>query len=194
MFAGYLAGELYGREFNSPRRKRILFQSGWTAIIIFIILRLSNGYGDASHWRLQPHLLFSLFSFLNVTKYPPSLLYILITVGPGLIFLALTENVSNWLTRQVEVFGRVPMFFYLAHILLIHVLATIGAAMLGFKISAMVLTTSVQAAPALKGYGFNLPVVYGVWGLLLLLLYPCCKWFDLFKRNHQSTKWWLRYL
>jgi hypothetical protein len=150
--------------------------------------------GDAAHWSVQKDPVFSMLSFLNVTKYPPSLLYVLITIGPGLIFLALAEKPLNAWTAKIAVFGRVPMFYYLAHILLIHLLACIGVLIQGHPMRDMVLSGSVQSAPALKGYGYDLPVVYGIWLLLVFILYPVCKWFDHYKRTYQSTKWWLGYM
>ncbi|MDP4263316.1 MAG: heparan-alpha-glucosaminide N-acetyltransferase domain-containing protein [Bacteroidota bacterium] len=194
MTTGYYFGQLYIPGYDPRKRKNILLSLGCGALALFVILRSGNLYGDAAHWSVQKNAAFSLLSFLNVTKYPPSLLYTLITLGPAFIFLAFAEKPLNALTAKLAVYGRVPMFYYLAHILLIHVFATIGAMIIGYKFSDMILSDSVQVAPALKGYGFNLLVVYAVWIGLVLLLYPCCKWFDQYKRTHQSKKWWLSYL
>jgi uncharacterized membrane protein len=193
MMTGYYFGQLYIFGFDPVKRRNILLSIGLGAIALFIILRTGNLYGDAALWSVQKNPAFSLLSFLNVTKYPPSFLYTLITLGPALIFLAVAEKPLKALTTKLAIFGRVPMFYYLAHILLIHILATIGAIMTGYKLSDMILTTSVQSAPSLKGYGFNLTVVYAVWAGLILILYPLCKWFDRYKKNHQSTQWWLSY-
>ncbi|MEO8415751.1 MAG: hypothetical protein ABI472_18955, partial [Ginsengibacter sp.] len=153
-----------------------------------------NFYGDAAHWLIQKNTVFTSLSFLNVTKYPPSLLYILMTLGPGLIFLSLSEKPLNQLASKITVFGRVPMFYYLAHIFLIHLLAMMCANISGYKLQDMILSTRINASPRLKGYGFNLVVVYIVWISLVIFLYPFCKWFDEYKRRNQATKWWLRYL
>jgi uncharacterized membrane protein len=194
MAIGYCFGSLYARGYEPEKRKKTLLYLGFGAIALFIILRSGNWYGDAAHWSGQKDGVFSVLSFLNVTKYPPSLLYILMTLGPALIFLAFAERPLNAVTGKIIVFGRVPMFYYLVHIFLIHLFAVFGAVILGYKWSDMVLTSMVQRAPALKGYGFNLMVVYIVWIALILILYPFCKWFDRYKRTHQSTKWWLSYL
>jgi uncharacterized membrane protein len=194
MAIGYWFGSFYNRNYDQEKRKKILISVGVGAIVLFIILRSGNFYGDAAHWSVQKNALFSFLSFLNVTKYPPSLLYILITLGPALIFLALTEKQLNAWTAKITVLGRVPMFYYLAHILLIHMFAVVAAFISGYKLSDMILSTRVQAVPQLKGYGFDLPIVYGVWVALILFLYPMCKWFDQYKRTHQSSKWWLSYL
>ncbi len=194
MMTGYYFGRLYIHGYDPVKRRNILLYLGFGAIAFFIILRSGNLYGDAAHWSVQKNTAFSLLSFLNVTKYPPSLLYTLITLGPALIFLAAAEKPLNALTTKLAIFGRVPMFYYLAHILLIHILATIGAIIQGYKLSDMILTTSVQSAPTLKGYGFNLIIVYMVWIAVVIFLYPFCKWFDHYKRTHQLNKRWLTYL
>ena len=194
MITGYYFGQLYISGYDPAKRKKILLYLGSGAIILFIILRSGNFYGDAAHWSAQKNTAFSLLSFLNVTKYPPSLLYTLITLGPAIIFLAVSEKPLNALTAKITIFGRVPMFYYLAHILLIHFLATIGAIITGYKLSDMILSSSVQSAPALKGYGFNLFTVYVVWIGLILVLYPFCKCFNRYKMDHQSRYWWLSYL
>jgi len=194
MAVGYCFGSFYNRGYNPEKRRKLLLYLGIGATALFFILRSGNFYGDAAEWSIQKNVVFSFLSFLNVTKYPPSFLYILVTLGPALIFLALTEKPLNAWTAKITVLGRVPMFYYLAHILLIHIFAVIAAVISGYKWSDMILSTRVQAAPQLKGYGFDLPIVYAVWITLVLILYPLCKWFDHYKRTHQSSKWWLSYL
>ena len=194
MAIGYCLGSLYARDYDPVSRKRILLILGLGAISLFVILRSGNLYGDAAVWATQRNAVYSILSFLNVTKYPPSLLYILITLGPALIFLSLTEQPLTLIKKKIAVFGRVPMFYYLAHILLIHFFAVAGAVLSGYKWSDMVLTSMVQRQPELKGYGFNLAIVYIIWIVLVLILYPLCTWFDRYKRANQSTKPWLSYL
>jgi hypothetical protein len=194
MAFGYYAGYLFTPGYNDAKRRKIFLLLGTASIVLFIIIRYSNFYGDPVRWTIQKNNVFSLLSFLNVTKYPPSFLYTLITLGPAFIFLALFENLRNTWTRRITIFGRTPMFYYLAHILLIHLFAVAGAVISGYKWEDMILTTMVNSAPALKGYGFNLLTVYIVWMGLVLLLYPCCKWFDRYKRTHHSTQRWLSYL
>lgn len=192
---GYCLGKLYGPEQDPVWRKKILRRLGWGAIAIFIVIRAIDGYGDPAPWSSQPHAVFSLLSFLNVSKYPPSLLYILVTIGPALFFLSATEGPLNRLSRPISVFGRVPMFFYLVHIYVLHGVAVIAAMLSGHKASDMVnLTTWVTAEPKLSGYGFDLWVVYAVWIGTIFLLYPLCKWFDAYKRSHIARQRWLSYL
>jgi uncharacterized membrane protein len=191
---GYFFGSLYAPGYDAGMRKKILLSLGIGAILLFINLRSNNFYGDAAYWSIQKNTIFSFLSFLNVSKYPPSLLYILITLGPAMIFLALVEKPLNALTEKIAVFGRVPFFYYVIHIYLIHILAMVGARILGYHWSDMILTGRVNSVAKLKGYGFDLLTVYLVWVGLFLVLYPCCKWFDRYKRAHQSTRWWLSYL
>jgi uncharacterized membrane protein len=193
MILGYYLGSLYVPGFDSRKRKRILRLLGMGALGLFVILRLDNWYGDAANWSVQKNPAFSFLSFLNVTKYPPSLLYLLITLGPALILLAAMERPLNSLTRRIVTYGRVPMFYYLAHILLIHILAVVAALITGHSAMGK-LNNSVDSVPELKGYGFGLATVYTIWIGLVLLLYPFCKWFERFKGNHQSQYWWLSYL
>ncbi|HTI90684.1 MAG TPA: heparan-alpha-glucosaminide N-acetyltransferase domain-containing protein [Puia sp.] len=192
---GYYLGQLYSPEQDPAKRRKALRFLGWSAISVFILLRASNLYGDPAPWSVQHSTAFTVMSFFNVTKYPPSLLYVLMTIGPALLFLSFTERPLNALTRKVTVFGRVPMFYYLVHIYLLHALAVIGAMLSGHKASDMTdLTTWVTANTQLKGYGFSLTVVYLVWIGTIVLLYPLCKWFDGYKRAHAAQKKWLSYL
>jgi len=193
MTAGYYLGSVYASHHNPLKRRRILFSLGIAAIILFITLRFSNWYGDPVKWSVQRNSLFTVLSFFNVAKYPPSLLYTLITLGPALVFLAATEKVRNvWATYAI-IFGRVPMFYYLAHILVIHVFAIVAAIATGYP-SMIVLTTGVNDTAALKGYGFDLTVVYMVWIGLIIVLYPLCKWFNSYKTTYQLGYRWLSYL
>lgn len=190
---GYSLGRLY--TVSPDTRKKWLRNIGLGAIGLFILLRLINIYGDPAPWSQQKSALFTFLSFLNTTKYPPSLLYILMTLGPVLVLLAYLEGPLNAVTSRILVFGRVPMFFYLIHIPFIHGLGILGAMFTGYSPTVMVnLTTWVTANPQLKGYGFSLPVVYVVWLLVLLMLYPVCKWYGNYKQAHQRDKKWLSYI
>jgi len=193
MLTGYVFGKLYTDRYSAARRKKILVYLGVGAILLFIVLRFINAYGDPSHWSEQKSSLFTFFSFLRTTKYPPSLLYTLMTLGPALLFLAFTEGRLNRFTQKLVVFGRVPMFFYILHIFLIHGLAVIAVTLSGYNWSDMVLNNWVSASPQLKGFGYNLAIVYVLWILITMALYPLCKWYDNYKRQHRE-KWWLSYV
>ena len=191
---GYCLGRLYAPEADPQRRKKMLWRLGWGAIALFVIIRAIDGYGDPAPWSIQPRAIFTVLSFFNVSKYPPSLLYILMTIGPALLFLSVAEKPLNAVTRPIAVFGRVPMFFYLVHIYLLHGLAVIGAMISGHPASDMtLLTTWVTGNTRLSGYGFSLGIVYAVWIGVVVLLYPLCKWFDGYKRSHVAQQRWLSY-
>jgi len=194
MATGYCAGRLYEPNYDPQKRREILSWLGLVALAIFIILRAGNFYGDVAHWAPQKNFMFSVLSFLNVSKYPPSLLYILITLGPALIFLSVSEKPLKKLGTGIVIFGRSAMFYYLAHILLIHVFALAGVLISGYKLQDMILSTSVNDSPNLEGYGFSLVAVYLVWIVLVFILYPLCRSFYRYKAANQASKRWLSYL
>jgi uncharacterized membrane protein len=194
MAIGYYFGSLYAPAADPEIRKITLLSLGFGAISLFLILRGGNFYGDASHWQPQGDVVLSVCSFLRVTKYPPSFLYVLMTLGPAMIFLVFAEEPLRWFGKRIIVFGRVPMIYYLAHIFLIHALAMLAAVLQGYRASVMVLPTRVNQSPDLKGYGFDLWVVYVVWAGVVLMLYPLCKYYDRYKRTHLQQQWWLSYL
>lgn len=190
---GYYFGELYKPTVKSSFRIKRLWQLGIGITLAFFVLRFLNIYGDPYAWSTQKSFSFTVMSFFNLTKYPPSLLYLLITLGPSIIFLALAEKWRGSFFDKLITIGRVPMFFYIIHIYIIHLLALIAAVLTGFKASDMVIDVWVNMQPELKGYGFSLWVVYLVWILLILALYPVCSWFNRYKSNNRD-KWWLSYL
>ena len=190
---GYYMGYLFSPHYEAEKRKTVLLALGFIAIELFLFLRTTNIYGDAAQWHNQKNAIFTLLSYLNVTKYPPSLLYILMTLGPAMIFLALADGPLNAFTKRIAVFGRVPFFYYVVHIYLIHLLAVIAAVISGYPWSDMILTTRINLQPGLKGFGFNLLTVYLVWISLILILYPICNWYDQYKRSHLSRQPWLSY-
>ena len=192
---GYCLGSLYAPGVPPHRRKRILRILGLGAIAAFILIRAINIYGDPAPWTTQHTPLYTILSFLNVTKYPPSLDYILMTLGPGFLFLAVAEKPLNRWTAPIAVYGRVPFFYYIIHIYLFHALALLAALLQGHPASDMTnFTNWVTANPKLKGYGFGLGTVYTVWIAVVLALYPLCKRFDAYKRANQAQKKWLSYL
>jgi uncharacterized membrane protein len=178
---GYCFGLFYRKKVDPEKRKKWLLILGSSAVLTFIIVRLMNNYGDPRGWNYQDTPVLTFLAFMRVSKYPPSLLYLLITLGPGLIFLAFAEKPLNGFGRFISTFGRVPMFYYITHIYLIHLLAMLAAELSGFGWRSMILFDFPQVA----GYGFPLWVVYVVWILVVLLLYPLCKWYDRYKTNHK---------
>jgi uncharacterized membrane protein len=193
MSLGYCFGPLYNDSFDSNKRKKILNSIGAGAILLFIILRAINVYGDPVKWVHFNTASQTLMSFFNVHKYPPSLLYLLITLGPSLIFLANTEQLKGRVVNFFSTFGRVPFFYYILHLYAVHLVALLFAQLSGYGWQKMILGDWVTALPSLKGYGFSLAVVYLVWFGIIALLYPLCKKFDHYKQSHKE-KWWLSYL
>lgn len=191
---GYLLGEWYKPGYEAGIRKKNLLTVGISAIIMFIILRYSNFYGDPVKWTEQKSSLFTFLSFLNVNKYPPSLLYLLITLGSAFIFLAVTEKLQGTVVKIISVYGRVPMFYYLTHIYIIHLIAMIASMFTpGQDWRIWILTEPIWFTRGLKGYGFSLPVAYLVWIAVVAALYPLCRRYDNYKQAHKE-KWWLSYL
>jgi uncharacterized membrane protein len=190
MAIGYCIGSLYSDRFTPARRKRILLIAGITASLLFIGVRALNVYGDPFPWKTQDSAGFTLLSFLNVTKYPPSLLFLLMSLGPALIFLAIMENAGGKLVKIISVYGRVPFFFFVAHITLIHILALIAAQLSpGYSWHDMILKQSFLDTSHLRGYGFSLPVVYLIWIFVFVSLYPLCRWYDNYRSRHKEKKW-----
>jgi len=194
MLLGYVFGTLYQKGYDPRRRKMILQVTGFSLIGLFLILRGGNVYGDAAPWSTQKNAIYTLFSFLNTTKYPASLLYLCMTLGPALIVLALVERVQkNKLTAVCIVYGNVPFFYYILHFYLIRLLGVALFFASGYG------TDQIAANPVYPNYlffpagsGVNLAMVYLLWILIVAVLYLPCKWFGNYKRTHQQ--WWLSYL
>jgi uncharacterized membrane protein len=160
-------------------RQRLLFWTGAAVTVGFVLLRATNLYGDPAPWVVQANWPGSVLSFLNCEKYPPSLLYLMMTLGPALMLLAAFEHARGWFARVLAIFGQVPFFYYVVHIYLIHALAVVvGLAMTG----------TIVSNPEV---GLNLAGIYLVWLLALVLLYPVCRWFAGLKER--GSGWWWSY-
>jgi len=195
MALGYCFGSLYKKGMDAAPRKKYLLLIGSIAIALFMLVRGINMYGDKAPWSVQSSLLLTICSFLNVTKYPPSLMYVLMTLVPALIVLALLEKPLNRLESMIIRIGRVPLFFYILHLFLIHLLAVVAVVLSGRPWTDMISITNINAkdSPWLKGYGFSLAGTYLVWLIVVLMLYPLCKWYDQYKTSYKQ-KWWLSYI
>ena len=194
MSLGYCFGSLYDATYDIQKRKQILNYLGIGSLLLFFILIAFNTYGDPVKWTNYGDTSKTLMSIFNVNKYPPSLLYLLITLGGTFLFLANAEKLKGKVVNFFCVFGRVPFFYYILHIFLIHFIAVFAAEITGFGWQVMVsMPKFVTRVKALKGYGFNLITVYLIWIFVIALLYPLCKKFDTYKQAHKE-KWWLSYL
>jgi uncharacterized membrane protein len=191
-----LLGFCLGKVFRNPVEtylKKILVITGLSAIVLFITLRLINVYGDPFSWSPQKNGLYSFLSFINTSKYPPSLDYICMTVGPGLLLLAWWDKVQNGFTRIVSVYGRVPFFYYLVHFFVIHLVSAICFFIRGNSFAEGSDHPTMFINFIKPGEGFSLGVTYLIWLAILVFLYPFCKWYDNYKTNHKEKKW-LSYL
>jgi hypothetical protein len=159
-----------------------------------VLLRGVNLYGDPSRWSVRATAVKTVLSFLNTTKYPPSLLFLLMTLGPALLALRWADEGTPKRLKPVVVFGAVPLFYFLVHLPLIHLLA-IGASFARYgQIHWMFESPDLGHYPFSPppDWGFSLPVVYLVWVALVIALYPSCRWYADVKRRHRDS--WLRYV
>jgi uncharacterized membrane protein len=194
MALGYCIGTKYTANYDPVKRKRFLVELGAVAIALFAVLRLSNAYGDPNKWSGQASGTFTFLSFLNVSKYPPSFLYLLVTLGPRNFVpcicrehkkLAFPANKNDW--------PRTNVLLSRAHL---HYSSSCARAtyFCGHTWKDMILTDWVSFEPKLQGYGFSLGVVYAIWFSVIVILYFLCRWYDGYKRSHIRQKWWLSYL
>jgi len=196
MALGYFMGQLYDKAVESSFRKKLLNQIGLSALLGFFVIRFLNSYGNSKPWQRYENFDSTLFSFFNVGKYPPSLSFLLLTLGTGLIFLANSEKFKGKAVAFFSTFGKVPFFYYIMHFALIRLIILILFEVYGFGWKASIFRqghTVDLGAYMKKGFGFDLPYVYLIWLLGILLLYPICKRFSVYKTNHKE-KWWLSYL
>lgn len=183
MAAGYLLGSLWTGHTAEARRHRLAVL-GVSLIAGFLVLRLGGIYGEPSLW--DPSLPHPLLAVLNTTKYPPSLLFLMMTLGPAFLLLSFTDKGAPRGLGWLVTFGRVPLFFYAAHIYLIHGLAVLVGSAEGFAAGDM-----MKRQPP-DGFGFGLPVVYLVWVGVIATLYPLCRWYGRVKAAGKG--WWWGYL
>ncbi len=177
---------------------KFLRNVGLALIIVFVVVRFSNFYGDPSAWvyassAQSPQWLFTVMSFVNCTKYPPSFLYICLTLGPALMLMSAIPQhgfSSKWF-GAVSVFGRVPMFYYLLHIYIAHVVGMVLIMLQGHTLHDFMHSGTLSGFPANSGY--PLWVSYAAWCAVVLLLYPLCVWYDKVKISRKGA-WWARYV
>jgi uncharacterized membrane protein len=198
-FAVMALGFCFGALFERPAsaRQRILLAAGTGATIAFGMVRAVNVYGDPAPWSVQQSLTFTALSFLNTTKYPPSLSFVLMTLGPALLLLAWFDRQSFSRANPLIVFGRVPLFYFVLHFYLAHALAVfVAIGVYGSRAWSFMFQPvpsmggPAQAFPA--GFGYSLPVTYVMWLLVVVALYPMCRWYGAVKSRGRSR--WLAYL
>ena len=170
MAAGYALGVVYG--WDAERRRRLLLRLGLLALALFVVIRAVNVYGDPQIWTTQPTALFTVLSFLNTTKYPASLLFLLMTLGAALLILAWAEGLrrDSFVNRTLIMFGRVPLFYFILQMFVAHGFGVLLNYLAGKSINYFFLNFPASATDAPADAGFSLPVVYAAWlgGLVLL--------------------------
>jgi uncharacterized membrane protein len=186
MAAGFVFGKVM--RFDEERRRRALVRLGLGLVAGFVVLRALAIYGDPHPFAPRETLTKTIFAFMNVQKYPPSLLFLMATLGPAILSLAWLEKLDERVARVLMVFGRVPLFYYVAHLYLIHLGMVVAGVATGFRARQMLVPFFMLP----DGYGFPLAIVYTFWIAIVLGLYPACRWFAELKARRRD--WWLGYL
>jgi len=189
---GFALGQVYS--WDAARRRAFLLRAGLALTASFVVLRWVNVYGDPARWSSQKSALFTVLSFLNVIKYPPSLLFLLMTLGLALVFLAAVDGGTPRVLEPARIIGKVPLFYYVLHFTLIHLLAVATCLVRYHSAHWMFESPDLGHYPftAPPGWGYPLPVVYLVWAFVVALMYPLCRWFAALKQRRSEA--WLSYL
>lgn len=189
---GYSLGQIY--DWNADRRRSFLLRLGLALTLAFVVIRGLNVYGDPARWAPQKTALFTALSFLNTIKYPPSLLFLLMTLGPALVFLWAVDARTPRILRPALVIGKVPLFYYVLHFPLIHVLAIATCYFRYGSAHWMFESPDLGNYPFTPppGWGYSLPIVYLIWAVVVVIMYPVCRWFAALKQRRSDP--WLSYL
>jgi uncharacterized membrane protein len=190
MLVGFASGKLF--ESTGNIRKKIFFQIGAAALLLFALLRFLNIYGDPAPWTSKKTTIFTFLSFMNITKYPPSLIFCLITLGIMFLILALTDQAENRITRIVNIYGKVPLFYFILHFYIIHTLLLILLFFQGFHWADLNFASGNFGRPKAAQSGVPLWSVYLIWIAVVTALYKPCAWFANYKTAHKD--WWLKYI
>ena len=184
--AGYGLGQIYSWE--PARRKAFLLRLGVGLTAAFVVMRAINVYGDPSRWAAQPTHLYTLLSFLNTTKYPPSLLFLLMTLGPALLFLWMVDTHTPSPLRPALIIGKVPMFYFLLHFFFLHLLAVIICYARYGHIHWMFESPDIAHVPITQppGWGLALPFVFLLWACIVVVMYPLCRWYASVKQRSNN--------
>lgn len=189
MLTGFASGRLFAMPVSE--RKALFFKIGLAALAGFLIIRGLNVYGDSFQWGQQKSTLFTFLSFINVTKYPPSLAFCLLTLGVMFLLLSWIEILQNKFTEIAIVYGKVSLFFFLIHWYILHPIMFLIVFLQGYKYSDLVFGVSLGRPKGISGV--NLWYTYLIWVLVVVALYPICKWYGKYKECNKEKKW-LRYL
>lgn len=189
MAAGYALGAVYTWE--TERRRRFLLRLGLALTTLFVIIRAINLYGDPQPWAMQDSTIFTVLSFLNTTKYPASLLFLLMTLAPALVILAWADkindsNESNFLSRIFITFGRVPLFYFILQMFVAHLFGVLLNLLAGKSVAFYFLNFPNSSTDAPPDAGFSLWTVYAAWLAGLIVLYPLCRWYGKIKQGRRG--------
>lgn len=190
MLAGFGTGKLF--ELSEGKRKALFFGTALISLFLFVTLRFINAYGDPVRWSSQKSLLYTFLSFMNISKYPPSLLFTLITLGIMFLIIGSVEGRKNKLTAIALVYGKVPLFYFIMHFYLIHTILILLLIAQGIHWADMSFASGSFGRPKNQESGIPLGSVYLVWLGVVALLYKPCLWFGNYKANHNF--WWIRYI
>ena len=190
--AGYALGVIF--RWDAERRRALLLRLGVGGVVAFVVLRAANVYGDPAPWSAQRSPVFTVLSFLNTTKYPPSLLFLLMTLGPALLALRALDGRTPRLLRPALVVGQVPLFYFLLHMPLIHLLAVAVSYARYGAVHWMFESPTLDRYPITQppGWPLPLPVIYLIWVAVVVTLYPLCRWFAGVRQRRDDP--WLSYL
>lgn len=189
MLVGFSFGEFFS--ISTEKRKSLFLKIGLGSIAVFVILRFINLYGNPTPWTPQKDSLFTFLSFINVSKYPPSLMFSLLMLGIAIILLSIFEGIDNQFSRIIETYGNVPLFYYLIHWYFFHSLMFVFIFAKGFGIKDLEFGFNLGRPNAWTG--LSLPMTYLVWISGVAALYPLCKWYSQYKSQNRDKEW-LRYL
>jgi uncharacterized membrane protein len=190
MLTGFASGKFF--DLPAEKRNKIFLKLGLAALSLFIILRFINLYGDSSRWSEQKSALFTFLSFINTTKYPPSLLFDLLFLGIMFLVLFMSEKINNRFTGILSVYGRVPLFYFVIHLFIIHSLMFVMLYLQGFGSNDLQFGVFNNGRPKTGG-GVDLSLIYLIWFSVVAILYPFCKWYGRYKSENIENKI-LRYL
>ncbi len=190
MLVGFASGPYF--EMAYEKRNKIFIKLGLSSLLLFIIIRFFNVYGDSLQWTSQKNALFTFLSFMNITKYPPSLIFCLATLGVMFLLLASAENFTKQFKRIALVYGRVPLFYFVVHFYLIHLITIAVLCLQGFHWSQFEFATGTFGRPKGIESGVPLWAIYIIWLFVIIAMYKPCLWFGQYKATHK--KWWLKYV
>ena len=190
MLLGFACGKHF--EMAKEKREKIFTQFGIGALVLFIVIRFINIYGDSLQWTSQKDAVFTFMSFMNITKYPPSLVFCLVTIGIMFLLLAISERLSGKFKDILSVYGKVPLFYYIVHFYLVHLITLVVLWAEGFNFSQYEFALGTFGRP--KGVESGLPLlgIYLIWIAVVIVLYKPCQWYGKYKSTQKN--WWLKYI